>query len=95
MLTIRPRKPLCQKRERHCKILFYLTTAPYALLMCLSVCLGCCADEFGSSAGTYELPCISVFAFITRVEIVYEVFGLHYKLWENRDITERYVYGRS
>jgi hypothetical protein len=22
------------------------------------VCLGCCAAEFGSSGGTYELPCI-------------------------------------
>jgi hypothetical protein len=25
------------------------------------VCLGCCAAEFGSSGGTYELPCICMF----------------------------------
>jgi len=24
----------------------------------LGVCLGCCAVEFGSSGGNYELPCI-------------------------------------
>jgi hypothetical protein len=28
----------------------------YAPFCC--VCLGCCAAEFGSSGGTYELPCI-------------------------------------
>jgi hypothetical protein len=65
------------------------------------VCLGCCASEFGSSRGTYELPCISVFAFITRVEFVYEAFRLHYKLREKRGITGQrvviyiYVCGRS
>jgi hypothetical protein len=44
------------------------------------VCLGCCAAEFGSSGETYELLCISVFAFITEVEFVYEAFRLYYKL---------------
>ena len=27
------------------------------------VCLGCCTAEFGSSAGTYELPCVLGFFF--------------------------------
>jgi len=27
-------------------------------------CLGCCAAEFGSSGGTYELPCIYLYLFI-------------------------------
>jgi hypothetical protein len=31
----------------------------YAPFCC--VCLGCCAVEFGSSGGTYELPCTLVF----------------------------------
>jgi len=32
------------------------STCWYAPFCC--VCLGCCAAEFGSSGGTYELPCI-------------------------------------
>jgi len=31
----------------------------YAPFCC--VCLGCCAAEFGSSGGTYELPCIYIY----------------------------------
>jgi hypothetical protein len=41
--------------------------------------------------GLNELPCILVFAFITRVEFVYDAFPLHYKLWEKRGITEKRV----
>jgi hypothetical protein len=46
-------------------------------------------------------PSSEVFAFITRVEFVYEAFRLHYRLWEKRGITEQreiiyiYVCGRS
>jgi hypothetical protein len=29
-----------------------------SFLPCLSVCLGCCAVEFGNPGGTYESPCI-------------------------------------
>jgi len=29
---------------------------------CVCVCLGYCAAEFGSSGGTYELPCILIFS---------------------------------
>jgi hypothetical protein len=76
---------------------------PYRCLICpfCCVCLGCCAAKIGSSRGTYELPCISVFAFITRVEFAYEAFGFHYKLWERHGITGQrvityiYVRGRS
>jgi hypothetical protein len=55
------------------------------------VCLGCCAAKFRSSGGTYELPCISVFTFITCMEFVYEAFRLRYKLWEKRGITGQRV----
>jgi hypothetical protein len=59
-----------------------VSVLPYICSICpaVSVCLGCYAAEFGISGGTYELPCISVFAFITRVEFVHEAFRLHYKL---------------
>ena len=30
----------------------------------LGVCLGCCAAEFVSSGGTYELPCVCVYIYI-------------------------------
>jgi hypothetical protein len=52
----------------------------------LCVCLGCCEAEFGSSE-ILKITCISVFAFITCVEFVYEAFQLHYKLWEKHGIT--------
>jgi hypothetical protein len=67
-----------------------VSVLPYSCSIRMSfccVCVGCCAAEFGSSGGTYELPCISVFVFITGVEFVYEAFRLHYKLWEKRGIT--------
>jgi hypothetical protein len=41
---------LKKKREER------FSTYWYAPFCC--VCLGCCADEFGSSGGTYDLPCI-------------------------------------
>jgi len=36
-----------------------VSVLPYRCSVCLPccVCLGCCAAEFGSSGGTYELPC--------------------------------------
>jgi hypothetical protein len=36
-----------------------VSVLPYRCSICplCCVCLGCCAAEFGSSGGTYELPC--------------------------------------
>jgi hypothetical protein len=62
-----------------------LQVCPTLQLLDMSICCVCpgfCAAEFRSSEGTYKLHCISVFAFITRVEFVYEAFRLYYKLWE-------------
>jgi hypothetical protein len=65
------------------------------------VCLGCCAAEFKSSGGTYELSCISIFEFITQMEFAYEAFRFQYKLWEKhgttgqRVITHIYLCGQS
>jgi hypothetical protein len=55
-----------------------------SFLLCLSWLLH---GQVLSSGGTYELPCISVFAFITRVECAYEAFQFQYKLWEAHGIT--------
>jgi len=37
-----------------------VSVLPYRCSICppCSLCLGCCAADFGSSGGTYELPCI-------------------------------------
>jgi hypothetical protein len=64
------------------------------------VWLGCCAAEFGSSGGTYELSCISIFAFITRVEFAYGAFRFQYVMGKHvttgqRVITHIYVCGPS
>jgi hypothetical protein len=69
----------------------------HVLLLCLSVLV----VAQPSSEVPEELPCISVFVLITRLEFVYEAFRSHYKLWENRGTTEQrvtiymYVCGRS
>jgi hypothetical protein len=70
-----------------------VSVLPYRCSICpfCCVCLGCCAAEFRSSRGTYELPCISVFAFITQVEFAYEAFRYQYKLWEKHGITGQRV----
>jgi hypothetical protein len=63
--------------------------------MSFLLCLSCCTAEFDSS-GTYELPCTSIFTFITQVKFAYEIFRFEYKLWERHGITGQiYVCGWS
>jgi hypothetical protein len=47
------------------------------------VCLGCCAAEFGSSGGTYELPCISYYLRInsSKCDIDFRVMHPANILW--------------
>jgi hypothetical protein len=70
-----------------------VSVLPYRCSICpfRCVCLGCRAAEFGSSEGTYELPCISVFAFVIRVECASEAFRFQFKLWEVHDIIRQRV----
>jgi hypothetical protein len=69
-----------------------------SFLLCLCWLL---RSRVQSSERTYELPCISIFIFITRAEFAYEAFQFQYKLWEKhgttgqRVITYIYLCGQS
>jgi hypothetical protein len=59
-----------------------LSVLPYRCSMCpfCFVCFGCCAAEFGSSGGTYELPCIilqlAYLYFIVTVKLLIQLLYL-------------------
>ena len=59
-----------------------VSVLPYRCSICppCCVCLGCCAAEFGSSGGTYELPCIHIYIYIYMLIFPWKIMAFKHKV---------------